>query len=58
VLYMFGTGAIKGFGVTLMIGIVASMFTSLFVARTFYRAFESRDRQRLPIYPLFSGRQS
>ena len=58
VLYMFGTGAIKGFGVTLMIGIVASMFTALFVARTFYRVFESRGRTRLPIYPIFSGRQS
>ncbi len=58
VLYMFGTGAIKGFGVTLMIGIVASMFTALFVARTFYRIFESRGRPRLPIYPIFSGRQS
>ncbi|MAF10508.1 protein translocase subunit SecD [Candidatus Poribacteria bacterium] len=58
VLYMFGTGAIKGFGVTLMIGIVASMFTALFVARTFYRIFESRGRTRLPIYPIFSGPQS
>lgn len=58
VLYMFGSGAIKGFGVTLMIGIVASMFTALFVARTFYRVFEDRGRTRLPIYPLFGGRPS
>jgi preprotein translocase subunit SecD len=58
VLYMFGSGAIKGFGVTLMIGIVASMFTSLFVARTFYRVFEDRGRTKLPIYPIFFGRPS
>ncbi|MCP4296600.1 MAG: protein translocase subunit SecD [Proteobacteria bacterium] len=33
VLFQFGTGAIKGFAVTLSIGIVASMFTSIVVGR-------------------------
>ncbi|MBN2450785.1 MAG: protein translocase subunit SecD [Lentisphaeria bacterium] len=33
ILYQFGTGPIKGFAVTLGIGIVASMFTSLFMTR-------------------------
>ncbi len=33
VLFMFGTGAIKGFAVTLAIGIVSSMFTAIMVTR-------------------------
>ncbi|RMD79234.1 MAG: protein translocase subunit SecD, partial [Lentisphaerae bacterium] len=32
-LYQFGSGTIKGFAVTLSIGIIASMFTALFVTR-------------------------
>ena len=36
VLYQFGTGPIRGFAVTLMLGIVASMFTALFVTRTIF----------------------
>lgn len=33
VLYFMGTGPVKGFAVTLMIGIVVSMFTAIFVTR-------------------------
>ncbi len=33
VLYNFGTGPIKGFGVTLIIGLVASMITAVFITR-------------------------
>ncbi|MEW5724243.1 MAG: protein translocase subunit SecD [Thermodesulfobacteriota bacterium] len=33
VLYQFGTGPIRGFAVTLSVGIVASMFTAIFVSR-------------------------
>jgi preprotein translocase subunit SecD len=33
VMLQYGTGAIKGFAVTLMIGIVTSMFTSIFISR-------------------------
>ncbi|RKY89746.1 protein translocase subunit SecD [candidate division KSB1 bacterium] len=36
VLYQFGTGAIKGFGVTLSIGIIASMFTAIVVTRVIF----------------------
>jgi preprotein translocase subunit SecD len=32
-LFQFGTGPVKGFAVTITIGILASMFTSLFVSR-------------------------
>ena len=33
VLYYFGIGPIKGFGVTLILGIIASMITSVFVTK-------------------------
>lgn len=33
ILYQFGTGPIRGFAVTLSLGIVASMFTAVFVSR-------------------------
>ena len=36
VLFQFGTGPIKGFAVTLTIGILASLFTALFVSRTIF----------------------
>lgn len=36
VLYNFGTGPVKGFALTLMIGISASMFTAIFVTRTIF----------------------
>ncbi len=36
VLYQFGTGPIRGFALTLMIGIVASMFTALVVSRAIF----------------------
>ncbi|QOV91739.1 protein translocase subunit SecD [Humisphaera borealis] len=35
-LIMFGTEEVKGFGITLIIGIVASLFTSLYVSRTIF----------------------
>ena len=34
VLYTYGTGPIKGFAVTLMIGIISTLFTGVFVSRT------------------------
>ena len=37
VLYFIGTGSIKGFAVTLMIGIVVSMFTAVVVTKTLMR---------------------
>jgi preprotein translocase subunit SecD len=44
VLYQFGTGPVKGFAVTLIAGIVASMVTSIFVVRTFYLLWLNRSR--------------
>lgn len=42
VLYQFGTGPIKGFALTLMIGIISSMYTALFVTRTIFNLILSR----------------
>lgn len=39
ILYMFGTPSIKGFAITLGIGIIISMFTAISVTRTFLRLF-------------------
>ncbi|MGQ9603383.1 MAG: protein translocase subunit SecD [bacterium] len=41
VLYQFGTGPIKGFAVTLSLGILASMFTAIFVTRVIYDVITS-----------------
>ncbi|MFD3000228.1 protein translocase subunit SecDF [Pontibacter toksunensis] len=35
ILYFFGSGPVKGFAITLMIGIVTSFFTSVFISRVF-----------------------
>ena len=43
VLYQYGTGPIKGFALTLMIGIISSMFTALFVTRTIFEAITTRQ---------------
>jgi len=42
VLYQFGTGPIQGFAVTLMIGILASMFTAIVVTRFVFDYFTSK----------------
>ena len=39
VLFQFGTGPVKGFAVTLSIGILCSMFTAIFVTRIIYDYF-------------------
>jgi preprotein translocase subunit SecD len=43
VLYEFGTGPIRGFAVTLSLGIIASMFTAIFVSRILFDAWLSRS---------------
>ena len=35
-LFIFGTGPVKGFAVTLVIGLVANVFTALFVSKTIF----------------------
>ena len=35
-LFMFGTGPVKGFAVTLVIGLIANLFTAVFVSRAIF----------------------
>ena len=42
ILYQFGTGPVRGFAVTLTLGILASMFTAIFVSRIFFDAWLAR----------------
>jgi preprotein translocase subunit SecD len=51
VLYQYGTGPVRGFAVTLLAGIVASLFCAIFVVKTFYLFWMSRkaDTQTLSI---------
>jgi preprotein translocase subunit SecD len=44
VLYQYGTGPVQGFAVTLIAGITASLFTAIFVVRTFYLMWLARSR--------------
>ncbi len=41
ILYWFGTGAVRGFALTLAIGILISLFTAITVTRTFLRIFDA-----------------
>ncbi len=41
-LFQFGTGPVKGFAVTLTMGIIASMITAVFVTRTFFMIWLNR----------------
>ena len=43
ILYQFGTGPVRGFAVTLSLGILASMFTAVFVSRAIFESWVSRS---------------
>jgi preprotein translocase subunit SecD len=45
VLFLFGSGPVRGFAVTLMIGILASMFTALVGSRALIHLFYGRRRR-------------
>jgi len=50
VLFQFGTGPVRGFAVTLSIGIVASLFTAIFITRiVFDYIYVKRGRKRISI---------
>ena len=44
VLYQYGTGPVRGFAVTLIAGLVASLFTAIFVSKTFFLLWLDRSR--------------
>jgi len=48
-LFQFGTGAIKGYAVTLIIGLVANMFTAVFVSHLIFDVTVPKSAKRLSI---------
>jgi preprotein translocase subunit SecD len=59
VLYLLGTGSIKGFAITLFLGVAISMVVSLLVTRSFAKLYlyinpENPKRARLKIYTASS----
>lgn len=44
ILFNFGTGPIRGFATTLIIGILISFFTAVFMTRLFYEHFMGKDK--------------
>lgn len=44
-LFMFGSGPVKGFAVTLVIGLIANVFTAVFVSKALFDWSLARDRQ-------------
>ena len=49
ILYQFGTQSVKGFAITLSIGIVASFFSALYVTRSFLLIYLSGKKASDPI---------
>ncbi len=52
VLIMFGSGAVQGFAVTLCIGIVTSLFTSIFITRLFIDSALNHQRKMNFSFPF------
>lgn len=48
-LFQFGTGPVKGFAITLIIGIVASLVTAVFVTKTFFMIWLLRRPATTPL---------
>jgi protein-export membrane protein SecD len=44
ILFQFGTGPVRGFAVTLSIGIIASFFSAVFVTRSLFHVYMARRR--------------
>ena len=48
-LFNFGTGPIRGFAVTLAVGLLSNIFTSTFVSKTLFELVLSRRRQAVTL---------
>ena len=58
ILYRFGSGPVRGFAVTLSIGIIASLFTSLFMTRTIFDTLLfSNSIKKVRMLQLFNFRR-
>lgn len=58
VLMIFGTGTIKGFAVTLTIGVIVSMFTAIFVTRYLLRLAVGLDLSSRRLYGVKGGQEA
>ncbi|MFH1655904.1 MAG: protein translocase subunit SecD [Candidatus Omnitrophota bacterium] len=57
-LFQFGTGPIRGFAVTLSIGLIASMFTAIFVTRAIFEASLSIKKfKSIPMFDLIKDKK-
>jgi SecD/SecF fusion protein len=45
ILYIFGSGPIRGFATTLVIGILTSLFTAIFISRLIFERLLDKDRK-------------
>ena len=45
-LFLFGTGPVKGFAVVLFWGLLANLFTAIFVSRFIFEVIVGRNRRR------------
>ena len=55
ILFNFGTGPIRGFASTLIIGILCSFFTAVFLTRVVYEAMSNKRLEKLTFSGLFKG---
>ncbi|MGL5057454.1 MAG: protein translocase subunit SecD, partial [Fusobacteriaceae bacterium] len=56
ILFIFGTGAVKGFAITLTIGVVASMFTAITLTKVILIAFvESLNLKKPELFGVKRG---
>lgn len=46
VLFFFGSGPVKGFATTLIIGIITSVFTAVFLTRLVYERMNAKEKER------------
>jgi preprotein translocase subunit SecD len=49
ILYQFGTGPVRGFAVTLTIGVLASMFTAVFISRIIFDIWTGKSGRSISI---------
>jgi protein-export membrane protein SecD/preprotein translocase SecF subunit len=50
ILYAVGTGPIKGFGITLSIGLLVNLFTAVFVTRVIFELIEMKEFKMLRLF--------
>ncbi|WP_452218459.1 protein translocase subunit SecDF [Lacinutrix undariae] len=55
ILFVFGTGPIKGFATTLLIGIITSLFTAIFITRLFVDWYANKGKSLTFSTPLTKG---